>query len=54
MTILLVIFAALVPVAWLLWTIYHKDSVQPEPTKWLGKAIVFGIGIKRTRCIWMG
>ena len=44
MTVLLVIFAALVPVAWLLWTIYRKDSVQPEPTKWLVKAIVFGIG----------
>ena len=44
MTVLLVIFAALVPVAWLLWTIYRKDSVQPEPTKRLVKAIVFGIG----------
>ena len=44
MTVLLVIFAALVPVAWLLWTIYRKDSAQPEPTKWLVKAIVFGIG----------
>ena len=44
MTISLVILAALAPVAWLLWTIYRKDSVQPEPTKWLVKAIVFGIG----------
>ena len=44
MAIFLVILAALAPVAWLLWTIYRKDSVQPEPTKWLVKAIVFGIG----------
>lgn len=42
MTITLVIFTALVPVAWLLWTIYRKDSAQPEPTKWLVKAFVFG------------
>ena len=44
MAIFLVILAALAPVAWLLWTIYRKDSAQPEPTKWLVKAIVFGIG----------
>ena len=44
MTLSLVILAALAPVAWLLWTIYRKDSVQLEPTKWLVKAIVFGIG----------
>ena len=44
MAIFLVILAALAPVAWLLWTIYRKDSVQPEPTKRLVKAIVFGIG----------
>ena len=44
MTAFLVIFAALAPVAWLLWTIYRKDSVQPEPTKWLVKAFLYGVG----------
>ena len=44
MAIFLVILAALAPVAWLLWTIYRKDSAQPEPTKWLVKAFVYGIG----------
>ena len=44
MTISLVILAALAPVAWLLWTIYRKDSVQPEPTKWLVKAFLYGVG----------
>lgn len=43
MTIFLVIFAALAPVAWLLWTIYRKDSAQPEPAKWLVKAFVYGV-----------
>ena len=37
-------FAALAPVAWLLWTIYRKDSVQPEPTTWLLKAFLYGVG----------
>ena len=44
MTVFLVIFAAIAPVAWLLWTIYRKDSVQPEPTKWLVKAFLYGVG----------
>ena len=44
MTVFLVILAALAPVAWLLWTIYRKDSVQPEPTKWLVKAFLYGVG----------
>ena len=44
MTVFLVIFAALAPVAWLLWTIYRKDSVQPAPTKWLVKAFLYGVG----------
>ena len=43
MTIYLVICTALAPVAWLLWTIYRKDSAQPEPTKWLVKAFVYGM-----------
>lgn len=43
MTISFVIFAALAPAAWLLWTIYRKDSAQPEPTKWLVKAFVYGV-----------
>lgn len=44
MTLFLVILAALSPVAWLLWTIYRKDSAQPEPTKWLVKAFLYGVG----------
>ena len=44
MTVFLVILAALAPVVWLLWTIYRKDSVQPEPTKWLVKAFLYGVG----------
>lgn len=44
MIVFLVILAALAPVAWLLWTIYRKDSVQPEPTKWLVKAFLYGVG----------
>ena len=43
MTIYLVILAAIAPVVWLLWTIYRKDCAQPEPTKWLMKAFVYGI-----------
>lgn len=43
MTIYLVILAAVTPAAWLLWTIYRKDSAQPEPTKWLLKAFVYGV-----------
>ena len=44
MTLSLVILAALAPVVWLLWTIYRKDSVQPEPTTWLLKAFLYGVG----------
>ena len=44
MTVFLVILAALAPVVWLLWTIYRKDSVQPEPTTWLLKAFLYGVG----------
>lgn len=43
MTIYFVILAAVTPAAWLLWTIYRKDSELPEPTKWLVKAFVYGV-----------
>lgn len=43
MTICLIFLVAIAPVAWLLWTIYRKDSEQPEPTKWLVKAFVYGV-----------
>lgn len=43
MTEILVLFAALAPVVWLLWTIYRKDSAQPEPTLWLVKAFFYGV-----------
>lgn len=39
----LVVLSALMPIAVLLWYIYRKDSVQPEPTKWLLNAFGFGI-----------
>ena len=40
MQITLILISALTPVAVLLWYIYRKDKVQPEPTKWLLKAFV--------------
>lgn len=43
MPITFIIFAALVPVAWLFLTIYRKDNVQPEPAKWLIMAFVLGV-----------
>lgn len=43
MTTALVIFAAIAPALWLLFTIYYKDRAQPEPAKWLLKAFFFGI-----------
>ena len=43
MQILLILLAALAPVAVLLWYIYFKDSLQPEPTRLLIKAFWFGI-----------
>ena len=43
MQITLILISALTPVAVLLWYIYRKDKVQPEPTKWLLKAFRFGV-----------
>lgn len=43
MQIALVILAALVPVAVVLWYIIRKDKAKPEPSKWLWKAFWFGI-----------
>ena len=43
MQIYLILISALTPVAVLLWYIYRKDKVQPEPTKWLLKAFRFGV-----------
>ena len=43
MQITLILISALTPVALLLWYIYRKDKVQPEPTKWLLKAFGFGV-----------
>ena len=43
MQIILILISALTPVAVLLWYIYRKDKVQPEPTKWLLKAFGFGV-----------
>lgn len=39
----LIVLSAIIPVVVLLWHIYRKDSVQPEPAKWLLKAFGFGI-----------
>ena len=43
MQITLILISALTPAAVLLWYIYRKDKVQPEPTKWLLKAFGFGV-----------
>lgn len=44
MELLLLLIAALAPVAVLLWYINNKDKKQPEPTGWLLKAFAYGIG----------
>ena len=43
MQIFLILISALAPVAVLLFYIFRKDKVQPEPTKWLLKAFGFGV-----------
>lgn len=43
MQLLLVLLSAITPVLVALWYINRKDSLQPEPTKWLIKAFLFGI-----------
>lgn len=43
MQLLLVLLAAIAPVAVALWYIFKKDSALPEPTKWLAKAFWFGV-----------
>lgn len=43
MQLTLVILSALAPAVVLLWYIYRKDRVQPEPAKWLIKAFGFGV-----------
>lgn len=43
MTYFYLLLAALTPVALLLWYIYRKDSVQPEPTGWLLQAFIYGV-----------
>lgn len=39
----LVILAAIAPVAVVIWYIYRKDRKQPEPTKLLIKAFIYGM-----------
>lgn len=41
--IIFVLLTAILPVIWLLWIIYRKDIVHPEPTKWLMKAFAYGV-----------
>lgn len=43
MQLLLVLLAALAPVAVALWYIFKKDSAQPEPTRWLIMAFAYGV-----------
>lgn len=43
MELLLVILAAIAPVAVALFYINRKDSAQPEPKKWLAKAFFYGV-----------
>ena len=44
MNILFLLVAALLP-AILLWLYIWKQDPQPEPTNWLVKAVLYGIGI---------
>ena len=44
MNILILLAAALLP-AILLWIYIWKQDTQPEPTNWLVKAVLYGIGI---------
>lgn len=37
------IIAALLPVVLLLFYIYRKDRLQPEPIRWLWKAVMYGV-----------
>lgn len=43
MQFILVLLSALFPVIVALWYIFKKDSVQPEPNKWLAKAFWYGV-----------
>lgn len=38
------IIAALLPVVLLLFYIYRKDRLQPEPIRWLWRAVMYGVG----------
>ena len=44
MSILILLVAALLP-AIFLWYYIWKQDPQPEPTSWLVKAILYGVGI---------
>lgn len=44
MNILILLAAALLP-AILLWMYIWKQDTQPEPTNWLAKAVLYGVGI---------
>lgn len=43
MQFILIIIAAITPVAVALWYIFKKDSAKPEPAKWLVKAFWYGV-----------
>lgn len=43
MELLIVLLAAIAPVLIALWYIFRKDKINPEPTKWLVKALWFGV-----------
>lgn len=43
MQTLLVLLAAIAPVAIAFGYILYKDSLQPEPVKWLAKGLLFGV-----------
>lgn len=46
------ICSALLPVLLLLFYIYHKDSLQPEPVRWLWKAVCYGVGSAVIVSVW--
>lgn len=41
--IVIALIAALLPAVLLLFYIYHQDSKQPEPIKWLWKGVLYGV-----------
>lgn len=52
MIILYAVAAALLPVILLLFYIYRKDSLVPEPPRWLWQAVWYGVGSAMLVLMW--